>query len=301
LKSPFHIVQNKFSPFGVTLTNRNFTSSSYRYGFNGQEKQTEITGNNSHYTAEFWMYDSRAGRRWNLDPKPNPSISSYATFANNPIWFSDPKGDTIVVDNKGTITRNDKTDNFVYTLQGGKMTKLGELGKTVNVNKIYKNLLKQNAKEADKIWSPWTFRDKVKSGGDWDYKSNEKTIYGLANKMANNGEIAQTQFEFEGDKMEAQDIGNHHYGVVGKAYGFIFSEKLLLVEAGSAQMNSGTSKPEWQNYLTATYEVELPSGLIVNRTTSVMLPPYGDDPRDQRWIKAGFKYFDNNQETLEGE
>ena len=62
---------------------------------NGQEKDVEIA--EGIYTAEFWEYDSRTGRRWNQDPKPNPSISNYAAFANNPIWFSDPLGDTLKI------------------------------------------------------------------------------------------------------------------------------------------------------------------------------------------------------------
>ena len=49
------------------------------------------------YTAEFWQYDPRLGRRWNIDPKSNPSISSYAAFENNPIFYIDPKGDTVRV------------------------------------------------------------------------------------------------------------------------------------------------------------------------------------------------------------
>jgi hypothetical protein len=64
-----------------------------KYGFNGQEKCPEIA--EGHTTALFWEYDSRLGRRWNLDPKPNPSISQYATFENNPIKFSDVLGDTV--------------------------------------------------------------------------------------------------------------------------------------------------------------------------------------------------------------
>ncbi|MCX6323572.1 MAG: hypothetical protein NTZ41_05165 [Sphingobacteriales bacterium] len=64
----------------------------YRFGFNGQMKSTEINENS--YTAEFWEYNAALGRRWNVDPKPNPYISNYATFANNPIFFADPLGDT---------------------------------------------------------------------------------------------------------------------------------------------------------------------------------------------------------------
>lgn len=40
----------------------------YRYGFNGMEKDDEITGHTdrgNHYAATFWEYDSRIRRRWN--------------------------------------------------------------------------------------------------------------------------------------------------------------------------------------------------------------------------------------------
>ncbi|MFY0255164.1 hypothetical protein ACDQ55_14545 [Chitinophaga sp. 30R24] len=66
----------------------------YRYGFNGQEKSDEIKGEGNSYTAEFWEYDPRIGRRWNLDPKPLVDISQYAAFSNNPILITDPLGDT---------------------------------------------------------------------------------------------------------------------------------------------------------------------------------------------------------------
>lgn len=63
----------------------------------------EIKGIGNSYTAEFWEYDPRLGRRWNLDPRPNVSISPYATLSNNPIWFNDIKGDTTYKFNTGGI------------------------------------------------------------------------------------------------------------------------------------------------------------------------------------------------------
>lgn len=75
-----------YSPFGVTLSGISW-SAGYRYGFNGQEKEKEITGSDSHTSAEFWMYDSRQGRKWQLDPKPASNISSYATFRLNPVYY----------------------------------------------------------------------------------------------------------------------------------------------------------------------------------------------------------------------
>jgi len=79
--------------------------SSYLYGFGSQEKDDEISGAGNHTTATFWEYDTRLGRRWNRDPKPNTSISEYACFANNPIFYVDINGDTLGI--SGSQTNQD--------------------------------------------------------------------------------------------------------------------------------------------------------------------------------------------------
>jgi hypothetical protein len=79
----------------------------YRFGFNGQERELQITGFNTHTSAEFWMYDSRLGRRWNIDPKPLPSSSLYSCFTNSPLLFNDINGDTARI-------------NFAYQDESGK-------------------------------------------------------------------------------------------------------------------------------------------------------------------------------------
>ena len=61
-----------------------------RYGFNGQDRLDEI--HVSHYSAEFWEYDGRIGRRWNIDPVVYSWQSGYAVFNNNPTYFRDPLG-----------------------------------------------------------------------------------------------------------------------------------------------------------------------------------------------------------------
>lgn len=78
--------------------------SEYRYGFNGQEKTPEVKENST--TAEFWQYDARLGRRWNIDPNPVVGLSIYATFFNNPIYINDIKGDTGQVSVKLPTTAN---------------------------------------------------------------------------------------------------------------------------------------------------------------------------------------------------
>jgi hypothetical protein len=66
----------------------------YRSAFQGQEKDDEVYGSiGTSYTAEFWQYDPRVARRWNLDPVFAPWESGYAAFRNNPIFLNDPNGD----------------------------------------------------------------------------------------------------------------------------------------------------------------------------------------------------------------
>jgi len=82
------------SSFGMLLPERTWTSdsASYRYGFNTQERDDEIYGAGNSTTAEYWQYDSRLGRRWNVDPVVYHNLSPYSCFANNPIVFVDIKG-----------------------------------------------------------------------------------------------------------------------------------------------------------------------------------------------------------------
>jgi hypothetical protein len=131
----------------------------------------------------------------------------------------------------------------------------------VNANYILGNLLAENLKTASSIVSPFTFKNLVKTGGDWDIKNNQHSIFSLPN----------TVFNFAYEKMENQDVGNFHFGAVG-AKQWWASPYLLKRGAGIYQELSGTSKPEWQS-----------SGF-----------PYGDDPRDQYFIRKGLDYGSNH-------
>ncbi len=80
-------------PFGMLTPGRNWSAGSeYRFGFGGQEQVDEVYGNGNSYTAEFWQYDPRLGRRWNVDPIFKSYESPYATLGNNPIFLIDPLG-----------------------------------------------------------------------------------------------------------------------------------------------------------------------------------------------------------------
>ena len=105
-----------YYPFGMAMGERTFSNESYRYGFNGQEQSDELDENGNSYTAEFWQYDARIGRRWNVDPIDKPWESSYATFSNNPIIFTDLLGLTAdwYRNEKGHVFESDRTDDYLY-------------------------------------------------------------------------------------------------------------------------------------------------------------------------------------------
>ena len=93
--------------FGSVMPGRNGNNGDYRYGFNGMEKDDEITGiTGSHLDFNARIYDSRLGRFLSLDPlaREYPSQSDYAAFNNNPIIYVDPtgKGGELVITGENT-------------------------------------------------------------------------------------------------------------------------------------------------------------------------------------------------------
>lgn len=93
---PIILNATDYYPFGMPMPNRTYSLSSgskYRFGFNTQEKDDEVYGAGNLYSALFWEYDARIGRRWNIDPKTYTWESPYAVNSNNPIWIMDILGD----------------------------------------------------------------------------------------------------------------------------------------------------------------------------------------------------------------
>ena len=95
----------------MLVPNRHGSSNSYRYGFQGQEKDNEIKGEGNSYDFGARMLDPRVGRWFSTDPKESkyPSMSPYITFNNNPVIYDDPTGES------GEITINKKTRTVMVT------------------------------------------------------------------------------------------------------------------------------------------------------------------------------------------
>ena len=318
---------NSYYPFGMNMEgNWNGAAGSNKYAYNSKEWNDDFGLGLNDYGARF--YDPAIGRWGAVDPLASmyAAFSPYNFTMNNPIKFIDPNGMAVVeMSGKTIFTGQDAKDAFkviksryankgelpkgiylnsvgdiiqnttakgnnnpnVYIMNNGTPILLGQIGGTINIDAIYRNLLEQNVAIARGMYNPYTFRDFVTAGGRWDYKirynqpGRANTIFGYVHTIRKD----DTNFSFFGEIMQSQDIGNHHFGVVGKACGFPFSENIMQRQAGAAQMRDGTSDPAWQKYEV----VHTPQGDL----QGAMLFPYGDDPRDQRWMIAGFNYYKN--------
>jgi hypothetical protein len=191
------ISSTDYYAFGMPIPGRTLANNAYRYGMNGQQKDDEIfEGANS---AEFWEYDSRIGRRWNIDPIVRNWESSYTTFGNNPIQFFDlwglspQDGDGEKGDSKGKKTKLDGGEipnNYTFkypeknrepkegerrTSQNGTKFKYNaeskswviedieiKPGENTQVNNVNKDGIVENIKKQISLVPPSLFNEKIK-------------------------------------------------------------------------------------------------------------------------------------------
>jgi RHS repeat-associated protein len=216
-----------YSAFGVALYGRSWSSESYRYGFNGQEKEKEITGTETHTSAEFWMYDSRLGRRWQLDPCQQIFLSDYSCFGNNPIVMSDFKGAKFGDSKSENQAKNAekhadkriKEANKELTKQGNRLFKMDEkLSQLEEQGKIdtdkYNRLSEKRATADRRMDQQLFFRDEM------------TTMKAEINEMREHDQIFILEY-VEG--METQ-TGRAFYDLEGNAMVMQYSDMISCVD-----------------------------------------------------------------------
>ena len=78
----------------MLVPNRHGSSNSYRYGFQGQEKDDELKGEGNSLNYTFRMHDPRVGRFFARDPleKKYPYLTPYQFSSNQPLHASELEG-----------------------------------------------------------------------------------------------------------------------------------------------------------------------------------------------------------------
>lgn len=210
-------------------------------------------------------------------------LTPYQYGVNNPVLYIDINGDTTFVDRSGNIIgdpQRDKkgnlVDNFIYIQNDdGGYDSFGEFGdENLDVSEIMENMLAENSEEAKSITNLLEFYNAVKPGSDWDLKNNENTLFGLAWK-----EARETTFSF-GDytNMTAADVGNYHFGYVGKFTkgGEGYSKWTLSKGAGVAE-----AIKEWGE------GSKFRAILRANMALAPLNMRSGDRRIDYKWISTG--------------
>lgn len=132
---------NNYYAFGSLQANRHYNATNYSMGFNGQMKEEGIlTGGNSTTMgnthgalnfAKYWMYDTRIGRRWNIDPVDMISQSNYSINGNNPICNSDPDGRKYYNFNSRGEFTGVSNDNWLHNIFYKQGRIMGDDGKVI--------------------------------------------------------------------------------------------------------------------------------------------------------------------------
>jgi RHS repeat-associated protein len=112
----------------MLVPNRHGSSTAYRYGFQGQEKDDELKGEGNSLNYTFRMHDPRVGRFFTVDPleKDYPWYTPYQFSGNKVIAFVELEG---LEENEATYNRQTehmlKTRNIKY--RAGDLKKAGKL------------------------------------------------------------------------------------------------------------------------------------------------------------------------------
>ena len=260
-----------------TSNSSNGWSSPYR--FNSKELDPE-TGMH-YYGARY--HHPKLSVWMSVDPLAHNTLESYQFLGNNPITMIDPRGDSTFVSANGDIVEAQRdangnlTDDIVMLQNSsGGYDYIGDLGGNIDISNVMENRLAESVEEAKSITSLSEFKDAVSAGSDWDFKNNEETIFGLAWS-----EKRKTTFSFDDNTgMSAADVGNYHYGYVGKFVngGEGYSDYILCKGAGYAE-----SVKEWNegNKLLALWRFNFLLAPLNMRS--------GDRKADYKWTTAGMK------------
>ena len=193
----------------------------------------------------------------------------------------------VVIDKFGNVLYkniNNKGENYVYMLdeKDNSLKNLGKLGDKVDISEILQNLLVKNAEIANDL-NPYEFADKVRDFGEWDLKANTNTIFGLA--WSERYEIGFTGFYTTNfSYMSASDVGNYHYGYVGRAAGFDYFS--LWIGAGIAE--------SVKNLINGDFGIAYD---LFNKSHVGILPtiPFNDRVIDFIWTTRGMRYYDKRK------
>ncbi|MBQ7007169.1 MAG: hypothetical protein IJN59_05010, partial [Oscillospiraceae bacterium] len=258
-------VKYKYDTWGkllsVTGTMASTLGAKNPFRYRGYVYDTE-TG---YYYLTTRYYDPETGRFLNADGyvSTGETLTGYNMFAyccDNPVRYKDDTGNRRTDAINSQLEGKDSDDVRHKYLQEQTQVQTNYLVPIVDITDKLNNAMLTNAEilsnyknQNNYIDAVIFFVNKVKPGGDWDFKSQDDWAL-----------TSSVKYKYHGETLRFDDIGNIHYGYVGRV---LFSDDVLLLAGGLVQISTRTS--DW-SYWNTNF----------------------DDPRDQWAVAFGCQIWD---------
>jgi RHS repeat-associated protein len=211
----------------MQMPGRSFSSGSYRYGFQGQEKDDEIKGDGNSINYKYRVHDTRLGRFLSLDPlAPDyPWNSPYAFSENRVIdgielegreWSVATVGDkTMFTVKLKVINETSITNEFI---QNSILPKLKKAAKKVfkknfpngqfDINIVFDNKINNTPVTEEQIQNP-----------DGFYLQLVTTSHSGKSYPGGESSVGETQFNVLTVEIESMDKRNEYSPILPVTYG----------------------------------------------------------------------------------
>ena len=229
----------KYPTFGSVTPGRSFTSMSYRYGFNGKEKDNEAKGSGNSYDFGERIYDPRLGRWQSMDPVIQPWQSPYCGLNNSPIYLLDPNGEKV----KAEIdkTPDDKKDKNSTTLTETQQYQslLNTKAELENETGLKLSLVKTSEKNKDvyefvidKSSSPQGGSKKARKLMKEMINSDDQVTVLFNSRFATSTDIGKDVINLNPMQIAENALDAHGISTLGASYGISVLHEFLHVKYG---------------------------------------------------------------------
>jgi RHS repeat-associated protein len=171
------------------MPGRSYSSTAYKYGFNGKEKDDEVSGTGNQYDYGFRIYNPRIAKFLSVDPltKSYPMLTPYQFASNTPIMAIDLDGLEAVIVNKNnnTITI---IANIIFVTKGSKNVQ----GTTELKKETEKLIVNQLSSNQRLIGGTMTLNFKLNYIDENDDESCSPISFEQAKKLAQESKVKYT-------------------------------------------------------------------------------------------------------------
>lgn len=238
----------------------------------------QIRAFGNHNTATFGELDTRLGRRWNTDPKPNARTSVYSVFDNNPIWRTDFLLDTPSVGQAAKIAKH------VYGGKDAKETNIGDWQQvSLNIPGVtwedkktgYASSLYARTKDGK---TDYVFATRgTEDGVDW--KNNFQQPLGMSRQYFLNYENARALQKYFGEKTDLTFVGHSLGGGLAAANAMATNHPAITFNAaGVGIFTRGLISKDFGNFMknmAAPAFRKIDAYVVRGEILNMMLKPLG--------------------------